>query len=309
MELESNLQNKANVSIGQWGGRINMVIDTHVHYYDSRTRSNWFANRMPDLAEYNISFAEIGINYFDIDSMVAIMTKFERCIGVVPGQHPKNISADTDVNLIFDYVTKRLDLYRNQVIGLKTGLDYHWVTDECVRKRQRELLRLFLDFAAERKMAVVLHIRSRVSEGEGVRQADEDMLTILKEMKFQDAMVLHCFNGNTDLVLRYLVENENTYFGIGGSVTYPNNERLIKAVKMIPRNRLLLETDGPYLKPIRPDMTRPHGKKNSSLNLPIIIDKLAAILEMTSVEVEEMTSKNACDFYKLNFDREEIELK
>lgn len=154
-------------------------------------------------------------------------------------------------------------------------------------------------------IGVVLHVRSRTDEEE-LFQADEDLLAILNQMKFREPMVLHCFSGNANLAARYLRENEHTYFGIGGTITFPGNEMLEAAVQAIPANRLLLETDGPYLKPFYPDGTRPPGKRNSSLNLPIIIDKLASILAMTPMEVEKLTAENACEFYKLSFEGDSL---
>ncbi len=273
-----------------------MIIDTHEHCYNPKTMDCWAANRMPEFENRDIKFVEIGINCFDIDDMIEVITKYKPCLGVVLGEHPKFITKDTDVESIFTYVIDRLLLYRNHVLGIKTGLDYHWVTDESAKGKQQELLKKFLRYAKEEKLPVVLHIRSHEDDPEA---ADLDMFSILQEVDFSSKMVLHCFTGNDSIAMRYLEINPNTYFGIGGAITHQECSALVAAVNAIPRQRILLETDGPYMKPFYPDMTRPAGKRNLSLNLPIVIDRLAAVLGSTSVEIENITSKNAYDFYYL----------
>lgn len=143
----------------------------------------------------------------------------------------------------------------------------------------------------------MLHVRSDVNNP---RSADEDVISAMLSTEFDGKVVLHCFNGDKETVLRYLGVNENTYFGIGGVITYSGCQETLEALKYMPRNRILLETDGPYLKPFYPDLSRPKGKKNSSLNLPIVIEKLAKTIGVGRTEIEEMTAKNACDFYDLS---------
>lgn len=274
-----------------------MIIDTHQHCFSSKTKDCWAASRMIEFEKYNIKFVEIGINCFDIDNMIRAITKYTPCIGVVLGEHPKQITIDTDTEKIFCYVKEKVMHYKTHVLGIKTGLDYFWVEDEELRKKQRALLQFFLQYAEEQRLPIISHVRSRDDDP---FCADKDMVSILSKMKYKGRIVLHCFNGTKELASKYLAINDNIYFGIGGAITFPAREKLIEAVKIIPRNRILLETDGPYMKPFYPDMARPQGKKNSSLNLPIVINKLAEVLDILPSRVEEMTAKNACEFYGLN---------
>lgn len=273
-----------------------MIIDTHEHTFDAKTLQCWAASRIPDFEKNNVYYVEISINCFDIDDMAAIVTKNTPCLGIVPGQHPKLVSEDTDVKKIFSYVVNRLNIYNDHVLGLKTGLDYQWGENSKARSNQRELLTLFLEYAKDKHMPVVLHVRSHENEPE---KADDDVIAALLCTGFDGKIVLHCFNGNKDIVRRYLEVNKNTYFGLGGVITYPGSQDTLEAIKNIPRTRILLETDGPYLKPFHPDGSRPVGKKNSSLNLPIVIEKIAETIGIEATEVEEITTRNACDFYNL----------
>ena len=199
-----------------------------------------------------------------------------------------------DIEKVFVHVRERLEIYKDHALGIKTGLDYYRVEDDRARWKQRELLRMFLECAKDEKLPVVLHVRSQEDKS---ADADKDILSVLSETQFKGKMVLHCFSGERELASRYLAGNENTYFGIGGVLTFPDCGGLTEAVKEIPRDRILLETDGPYMKPFYMDGTRVAGKKNSSLNLPVIIDKIATVLGISPKEVEDLTTKNACEFY------------
>lgn len=284
------------------GGDI-MIIDTHEHCFSAGTMDCWAADRMPEFERKNIKFVECSINCFDIDDMIAVVTKYNPCLGVVVGEHPKLIAADTDIEKIFCYVKGKAALYKKDVLGIKTGLDYYRVEDETARIKQQELLRKFLLYAKKEDLPVVLHIRSSQDDP---GRADLDLQSVLSDVGFSGRMVLHCFSGNEETVSRCLELNPNVFFGIGGAVTYPEYGELIKAVKIMPKKRILLETDGPYMKPFYPDLTRPAGKQNSSLNLPIVIDKLALVLKMEPDEIENLTAENAGGFYGLKADEKKI---
>lgn len=279
-----------------------MIIDTHTHYYNPKTKKLWTDSHMDELEKKDIKFAEICMDCYEADAMIAAISKCKSCIGLVLGHHPKYITTDTDIYSICNYLIERIVMYEGQIIGLKTGLDYYWITDERARKKQKEMLQFAINCAKRYNLPLILHVRGQTDCEEGQVQAEQDVLGILKQNDFRGSLVIHCFSGNAALVNRCLSENENTYFGIGGMITYPDSEELISAVRMIPRNRLLLETDSPYIKPFYPNMERVPGKKNSSLNLPVIIRTLASILECTPIEAENLTARNAVEFYRLKMD-------
>lgn len=272
-----------------------MLIDTHEHCFCSETGKIQNGELMNVFEMNNIQFVEIGIDCYDIDAMIAAVENEKVCIGAVLGEHPKLITADAEIEKIFDYVKERVVRYRHQVRGIKTGLDYYRVTDGCARGNQRKLLKMFLEYASEEKLSVVLHVRAE-KWGRGLCDADVDLLAAINEVSYKEKMVIHCFDGTPEKAAKYLEVNNNTYFGIGGLITYQGREMLIEAVKSIPKERILLESDGPYVKPFYPDGRRPRGN-NSSINLPLVVSKLAEIWEMTTDEVEEMALRNAYEFY------------
>ena len=126
-----------------------MVIDTHVHYYNPQSKKCWIADRIQEFTENNIRFVEISINCFDTNDMMTIMNRYDPCLVVVIGEHPKLVTADTDIQKIFRYIKDHLTNNGTKVLGIKTGLDYHWGEDRAARQKQQELLRMFLEYAKE----------------------------------------------------------------------------------------------------------------------------------------------------------------
>ena len=161
------------------------------------------------------------------------------------------------------------------------GLDYHW--DEPDRLMQKKWFERQLGLAAETGLPVIIHSRD----------AAQDTLAILKSWQENiTAGVIHCFSYTKEIAREYL--DRNYYFGIGGVITFPNAKKLVEAVKYIPMNRILLETDCPYLAP------EPYrGWRNQSSYISLVAERLAEIKEITKEEVLRQTLQNAKDFYRI----------
>ena len=161
------------------------------------------------------------------------------------------------------------------------GLDYHWKEPEApVQKlwfeRQMELAR-------EVGLPVIVHSRD----------AAKDTLDMMKGLRAGEmGGVVHCYSYTKELAREYL--NMDYYFGIGGVITFKNSKKLKEAVEYIPLEKILLETDSPYLAP-EPN----RGKRNSSLNLPCVVRAIAELKGVTYEEVTEMTYRNACRLFRI----------
>ena len=104
--------------------------------------------------------------------------------------------------------------------------------------------------------------------------------------------IIHCFSSSPEIALEYV--KLGFYLGIGGVVTFSNAKKLKEVVKAVPIENIVLETDCPYLAPM------PHrGERNSSLYLPLVIEEIAGLKDMTVDEVEQITEKNAREVYRL----------
>lgn len=174
------------------------------------------------------------------------------------------------------------------------GLDYYWVTDPAQQARQRQILQEQLELAREVNKPVILHMRE--AEDAWFGPASSDLLTILNEWHSrlvsenhplaQAPGVLHSFNGNLETAQKALAMN--FYIGITGPVTYKNAEQKRQIVAQIPLERLLIETDSPFLTPVPQ-----RGKRNEPAYVRYIADKIAEIHSKHPEEVAAITSMNA----------------
>ena len=158
------------------------------------------------------------------------------------------------------------------------GLDYHYPdTDQDLQKkwfiRQMEM-------AQEVNLPVIIHSRD----------AAQDTIEILKQ--FPANGVIHCYSYTKESAMEFL--KMGYYFGIGGVLTFKNAKKLKEAVMEIPMDRILLETDSPYLAP-EPN----RGKRNSSLNIPYVVKELAQLKGITEEEVINITTENTKRLFHL----------
>lgn len=158
----------------------------------------------------------------------------------------------------------------------ETGLDYHHEVDVSAMERQKFWFRKQLEIAEEFKLPLILHIR----------MADEDAIEILKEYDLKQSGVVHCFNRGWEIAEKYL--NMGLYLGIGGMMTLKECRELRDALVKIPLERIVMETDAPYVKPEWCEDTI-----NTSLNIPRMVKELAELKGSSDWEVEAVTTKNA----------------
>lgn len=164
----------------------------------------------------------------------------------------------------------------------EVGLDYHY--DEINKEQQKEYFRYFLRFANKHHLPVIIH----------TRDADLDTLTILKEHKhlLQDCGIMHCFSGSKEMAKEYV--KLGFYISFAGPLTFKNAERTREVAKSIPLDRILVETDSPYLTPV------PYrGKMNEPKNTYYTLEMMAKIHDISMEEMANITYKNSLKVFKL----------
>jgi TatD DNase family protein len=162
------------------------------------------------------------------------------------------------------------------------GLDYHWTEYHKVeRKAQAAVFRQMLALALEVEKPVVLH----------TREAFEDELAILDEFPGVEG-VFHCFSGNSAIAAEVLARG--FYLSFAGTVTYPTAHAVIGAASIMPLDRMLVETDSPFL----PPQSR-RGKVNAPRYLVETVDRLAALRATTPAEIARVTRQNTIDLFRL----------
>lgn len=254
-----------------------MIFDTHAHYDDEKFDE--------DRDELLKSLADAGVGTVvdaasTIDSchqIIELIDKYPFLYGTL-GIHPSECKDMTEDDL--DWIRQQLKNPKIVAIG-EIGLDYYWPEpDHDIQKKWFEKQ---LELAKETDMPVVIHSRD----------AAEDTLNMIKMAQLPPKTVdIHCFSYSKETAREYL--NMGYYLGVGGVVTFKNAKKLKEVVEYAPIENILLETDCPYLAP-EPN----RGKRNSSLNLEYIVDKIAELKNMDREDVISITEKNAQDFYRI----------
>lgn len=209
------------------------------------------------------------------------------------GFHPTDLEKFSEK--AFDEVQELVKHPKVVAIG-EIGIDYYWVKEEEKRAFQREILKRQLTFAQTVNKPVVIHMREESDAWFG--QASVDLLEILTEWQgslqnhplAEKPGVLHSFNGDLQTAQKAMALN--FYIGVTGPVTYKNAEEKRQIIRQLPLERLLIETDAPFLTPV------PHrGKRNEPAFVAYIADKIAEIHMTTREQVAEMTSLNAARLF------------
>jgi len=258
-----------------------MIIDTHIHLDDDRY--------IDDLDEVLNRARESGVERFiipgadpkSLDRAVEIAEQYSDVYFAV-GVHPYH--TDAIDNLEFDkYV-----MHEKCVAIGECGLDYFRLegTDEDKAKEksiQKEVFIAQIELAKKYKKPLIVH----------VRDASRDSKEILLQHNAKEVGgVLHCFNADEELLS---LANEGFYFGIGGVLTFKNAKKLVNVLPKIPHEKLLIETDGPYLTPT------PHrGERNEPLYTTFVAKKMSELLEIALENLENTTTKNALRLFDIS---------
>ena len=250
------------------------IFDAHAHYDDS-----WFDEDRDALLA---SLPEQGVcgivnNAVDLKtarSVIALAEKYPFCYAAV-GFHPENLDDVPD-----DYLDQIAGLTRHdKVVAIgETGLDYHWDTPKPLQLRVfEEQIKLSLDL----DMPLVVHDR----------EAHGDVFDLLR--KYRPNALVHCFSGSVELMREAM--RLGCYISLGGVVTFKNARHSIEVAREIPLDRLLLETDAPYMAPV------PYrGKRCDSAMILYAAEKIAALRGVGVQELLDITCENAKRFYNIS---------
>lgn len=250
------------------------IFDTHAHYDDSR-----FDEDRNELLSSLCNSCVSGIINCGCDlnsslKTVELTEKHSLIYGAV-GVHPHEAEETTD-----DDLEKIKELYKKEKIVAvgEIGLDYFY--DFSPRERQIELFRKQIVTANELGLPVIIHDRD----------AHEDTMNILKELKPKG--VVHCFSGSAEMAKEIL--KLGLYIGIGGAVTFKNARKPVEVVEMLPLDKLLLETDAPYMTPVPF-----RGKRCDSSHIAYTAEKIAEIKEMDVQELIDKCAENAKTLFNI----------
>lgn len=254
-------------------------IDTHCHL-DMDNYSTDFNDVIARAATSGVAqIITIGI---DIPSSIraVMLAKEHNMLFATVGIHPHDV--DSIGNSTYSHLTELLENNKEYIVGLgEIGLDYFKNYSDV--SSQRKHFKKQLQLAKEFMLPIVIHDRD----------AHEDTLSILKEIgPFPNGGVLHCFSSDISFARKIL--ELDLHISIPGVVTFKNAHVLQEVAKNIPLDRMLLETDGPFLSPM------PYrGKRNEPSYIPYIAGKIAELRNIEISTVAELTTKNARELFKL----------
>ena len=263
-----------------------MLIDTHVHLY----LDAYDADR--DAVVERARAAGVGVliqpavDVASVDAALALCDRYEG-VYAMSAVHPSYVAdAAPDALAAVEGALGE----RGVVAVGETGLDYYWTREHA--DRQRDLLRAHARLAAAHDLPLVLHNRDQ----RGSDEASQDLVRILREVKGEGGGerlggVFHCFGGPPWLAAEVL--DLGFHVGIGGTVTF-KNAGVAEALRDVPLDRVVLETDGPYLAPT------PHrGTRNEPAHLPLVAARLADVYGTSPEAVAEQTTATARALFRL----------
>ncbi len=254
-----------------------MIFDSHAHYNDERFDEDRFdlLRKMPDenVGLIMNSCSEIS----EIPDILELCEKFDFIYGSV-GVHPHCVTDMTEADI--DTLSRYSEHEKIKAIG-EIGLDYYY--DGDYREQQKKWFARQIELSQQLGLPVVIHDRD----------AHGDCMDILRAYKNNIKGEFHCYSGSVDMAREIL--DMGMYIAFGGSITFKNAVRPKEVAAYVPLDRLLTETDCPYLTPV------PHrGKRNDSRYVIFVIEEIAKIKGIAPATVEEAAFENAKRFFVID---------
>lgn len=254
-----------------------MLIDSHAHLYDERydeDRDEMIKKFQEDNLELVIN---IGADLESSKDSVLLSEKYDTIYAAV-GVHPHDAKEMDDSSID---ILRELSKQGKVVAIGEIGLDYHY--DNSPRDIQKQWFKEQIDLAKELNLPIIVHSRD----------ASQDVFDIIKQA--QDGTlrgVIHCFSESVEMAEEYI--KLGFYISLGGPVTFKNAKVPKEVAKYVPLDRLLIETDSPYLTP------HPHrGKRNEPKNVRYVAEEISYLKEMPYEKLKEITNENTKRLFRI----------
>lgn len=256
-----------------------MIFETHGHYDDEQFDEDR-ERLITEFLEKDIDkVMNVGADMQSSRNSVELAGKYPHFYAAV-GVHPSEVGDLTEDDM---QALKQMTLENPKVKAIgEIGLDYHF-DDDPPRDVQKKWFIRQLELAQELGMPIIIHSRDAAS----------DTMEILKDMDGgRNGGVIHCYSYSREQAREYI--KMGFHIGVGGVVTFKNSRRLQEVVEDIPLEKIVLETDSPYMAPVPF-----RGTRNSALNIPYIAEKIAEIKGVPVQKVYDQTYANALKMYKM----------
>ena len=254
--------------------------ETHAHYDDEKFNED----RQQVIEKIHSSGVtkciNVGCSINTSKQSIELAKKYD-FIYAMCGIHPSEISSSNDLIEKDIEEIKKIILENKKIVAVgEIGLDYHY---EGIDKQMQQFAFIKqIELANKLNLPIVVHTRDAI----------DDTIAILRKYEFKNGGILHCCPFNKELVKHGL--EHGLHIAFGGTSTFKNSKNACEIVKMVPDDKILIETDSPYLSP------EPfRGTRNDSSNLKYIVEKLAEYREVSSEYIAKITYENACKLFKL----------
>ncbi|MBM6630373.1 TatD family hydrolase [Mammaliicoccus vitulinus] len=254
-----------------------MLIDTHVHLNADQYDEDLQEVIDRALEEGIDRMFVVGFDTKTIERTMKLIDEYEFIYGII-GWHPVDAIDCTEERL--EWIEKLSK--HPKIIGIgEMGLDYHW--DKSPKDVQKEVFRKQIALAKRVQLPIIIHNR----------EATQDCVNILKEENASEiGGIMHSFSGSNEIADEIL--KMNFYISLGGPVTFKNAKQPKEVAQHVPLDRLLVETDAPYLSP------HPYrGKRNEPARVKLVAEQIAELRGISYEEVCEATTQNAERLFKL----------
>ena len=252
-----------------------MIFDTHAHYDSGAFNADRF-EILESMSEKNVGLiVDPGCDLLSSRDAIALAEKYDFVYAAV-GWHPEDIDKLTEEGFA---ELKKLAGHPKCVAVGEIGLDYYWDAEH--KDGQKALFVRQIELALELDKPVIVH--DREAHGDCF-----DIVCRYPELRG----VFHCYSGSAEMAAELL--KRGWYLGFDGPITYKNARKSIEVLEMCPLDRMVIETDSPYLTPV-PN----RGKRNDSSNLKYVIEKIAEVRGMSAEEIERTTFENGKRLYAM----------
>ena len=256
-----------------------MIFETHAHYDDDRFLEDQ-DETIKRVYESGVNpIINVGASIDSTKTTMALAEKYDFIYAAV-GVHPSDIADLNEES--FEWLKEQAKWEKTVAIG-EIGLDYYWDKEADVQEQQRYWFRRQLELARQTKLPVIIHSRD----------AAEDTMEIMKEASKQEIEgVIHCYSYSPEMAKEFI--KMGYYIGVGGVVTFKNAKKLVETVSQIPLERILLETDCPYMAPVPL-----RGTINEPKNIDLIFEKMCEIKNISKNELEKIIENNTKKIFNI----------
>lgn len=256
-----------------------MIFDTHCHLNAPELYER-IDEVIEDAQKTGVkNFLVVGYDKETSLLAIDIAHRYECCYAAI-GYHPTEIFDITEQD--YQDVMSHVDDEKVVAIG-EIGLDYHWIKDPVQRELQKEYFIRQIQFANEHHLPICIHNRD----------SNEDCFNILKEYRPLYGLIMHCYSGSVEM-MKEIVKWDKAYISLGGPVTFTNAKTPKEVAEEIPLDRLLIETDSPYLTP------HPHrGEKNEPKYICLVLEEIARLRNMSKKHLESTLFANSCRVFNI----------